>query len=117
MSGGQAPTPAWLDHNPGSHNKNVEPEPSEFLLIRGATAGSTELLFQIILAWRQYGQNRGKKFDHALLLIDSKHRRSLGRAPPPGQAVVRPQTDLPVVVCSMRCRRAGLWLANTPHMQ
>src|ERR1700757_49475 len=102
-SGEQGPTPAGLGRNPGTHNNSVEPEPDGFLPIRGVAAGSTELLFQIILGARPYGRKRGKKFGHALPLTGSRRQRKTGRALRLDQAAGRLERDLPFVVCSVRC--------------
>src|SRR5215471_1447226 len=108
----QEPTPPGLGRNPGTHNNSAERELDGFLLIRGVAAGSTELPLQPISDAHPYGRKRGKKFDHALRPAGSRHRRKTGGAPQPAQVVGLPETDLPFVVCSVRCHRAGLWLAN-----
>src|SRR5262245_36187028 len=96
-------------------NNNAEREPNGFLPIRGATVGSTELRFQIISGAHPYGRRHQSKSDRVLPLIGSKHRRNWDRAPQPDRVVERLPTDLRFVLCSMRCHRADLWRASTPH--
>ena len=117
MSGEQAPTPVWLGHNPGTRNNNAEREPNGFLPIQGVAAERTELLFQPISNAHYYGPNPRSTFDHALPLTGSRRQRTRGRAPQPDRVVGQLPTDLHFVVCSMRCHRAGLWLASTTYTQ
>src|SRR5512132_3601003 len=113
MSNEQAPAPAWRAHNPGTHNNNAGREPNGFLLVRVVAVGSTELLIQPISDAHHCGRTRRSIFGHARRLTGSRRQRKLGPAPPPGQAILPLETDLPFVVCSTRCHTISLSRAGT----